>query len=301
MVGFPQRTPPSRVLGHLQEGPYPERPSSSWRPLERALRLRPLKTPRSSSPSDHHCPDSPCNLIKGAPPSTGSPSFLRSYLPASPEESTCILVGFHTSASARQCQLWPPEGAVGGGRSYRGLSYLSRASPPLLLSPEVGGVARGTALDPSPRGPAAPSPRSARSGASRPSPTSLPRARRQRGVRGGRAGGGLRRRGGSGGGGRGGCREDAGGGPGLEVERGLASGSVGRGEGAEGLWLAGAASLSSLLAEGGRVHSVLLTPIVPFASPLPLPPRSRSIPEAPSRCLAGGRPRVTMRSFPWHV
>ncbi|XP_074191536.1 RING finger protein 214 isoform X5 [Rhinolophus sinicus] len=65
-------------------------------------------------------------------------------------ESTCILVGFRPSASPRLFQLWPPEGDVGGGRCYRGLSYPGRGSPPPLVPPEVGGVARGPALDPSP-------------------------------------------------------------------------------------------------------------------------------------------------------
>ncbi|KAM5226983.1 RING finger protein 214 isoform 5-T7 [Hipposideros larvatus] len=65
-------------------------------------------------------------------------------------ESTCFLVGFRPPASPTRFQLWPPGGDVGGGRCCRGLSSPGRASPPPLVPPEVGGVALGPALDPSP-------------------------------------------------------------------------------------------------------------------------------------------------------
>lgn len=81
-------------------------------------------------------------------------------------------MGFRPSASPRLFQLWPPEGDVGGGRCYRGLSYPGRASPPPLVPPEVGGVARGPALDPSPE--ARPPPPPAPPAQVRPVPPPLP-------------------------------------------------------------------------------------------------------------------------------
>lgn len=61
-----------------------------------------------------------------------------------------MLVDFRPSEPPRRFQLWPLEGNLAGGRCYHGLSHPGRASPPPLVPPEVGGAARGPALDPSP-------------------------------------------------------------------------------------------------------------------------------------------------------
>lgn len=61
-----------------------------------------------------------------------------------------MLVDFRPSEPPRRFQFWPLEGNLAGGLCYHGLSHPGRASPPPLVPPEVGGAARGPALDPSP-------------------------------------------------------------------------------------------------------------------------------------------------------
>lgn len=178
----------------------------------------------------------------------------------------------------------PALAARGHRRGRPGLPrpLLSRSS----LAPSVRAAGSGrcrarAGARPLPRGPAAPSPRSARSGACRPSPRSLPGARRRRGVRGGRAGRGCSAAGaGRGGGGCGGCREDAGLGPGLEAERGQASGWSGRGQGADGFWSRGAATSASPRVEGGLSTRRCFPPLSPPPLVLPGDP---SLPPSPPR------------------
>lgn len=206
--------------GHLLEGPSPQRgPSSpSWRPLERASRLRPLKTPHSSSPSDRHGPDSPCNLPRGAPPTARSPSFWQRHLPSSLRRGRDNLGLRRASAASRPLD----DASSGRQRAPSGAAGATAASPlraeprPLRSCRRKWEVSRAGRARPLPQ--ARPPPPPAPPAQVRPVPPPLPPGGAAReGVRGGagRGCGALGRGRGRGGGRGGGCARGSEG-PGLE-------------------------------------------------------------------------------------